>query len=741
MKRRIFAFAAGLLVALGAVSFPHPAVAARSAPRDGPGTLLIRTVPPTPGARFSADGVIVRADRAGVARLPVRKFTGLEQRFHVLTTKVQKDQTVLRDRIVGTPEHGVGGRPLVVGLRTQRLVKWAFVDRGGKEVPPERVTRLVLKGNTGEVLVLTGDDLTRPRWVAASRTQQTPAGLVSKDLYWSVSEVVIDGAEVVNKGQQVYVPNETRRWTIEVLFYRVQVVGRDLLFGRKVGQEVELHRPDGEVVRAPLARGEAVLPEVPRGQYDLRVAGSGVSFLRPASISKDQTLEIQVITPLDLTLIGSALFLIALSLVLVGRRHHVFSFGRRLGRIVARRRAHASLRRRRAHGSARRQRLVSATKRTMLVAALAAAAAAPVVLAPRASADPTRAAQPAPVLAYYYIWYNPTSWQRAKSDYPLLGRYSSDDAEVMRRHVTMARSAGITGFLVSWKHTDVLDPRLEQLVETARSQDFKLGIVYQGLDFARRPLPVERVAEDLGYLADHYGDDPVLGIFGKPVVVLTGSEDYTVEQLRRIVEPVRGRLLVLGAAKSVEDYARVAPVLDGDAYYWSSGDPARPSYAERLRSMGAAVHARGGLWLAPAAPGFDARLIGGQQVIPRRQGETLRRGMDAARGSAPDAVAVISWNEFSENSHLEPSEENGTVALKTLADILGAKVDIQVPHDSSDVTSQRPGLTGWGAVVAIAFLTGLLNLALLLRRQRREPALSGLRGDAATPRMEVRDDT
>jgi len=311
----------------------------------------------------------------------------------------------------------------------------------------------------------------------------------------------------------------------------------------------------------------------------------------------------------------------------------------------------------------------------------------------------------------------------------------------MRRHVTMARSAGITGFLVSWKHTDVLDPRLEQLVETARSQDFKLGIVYQGLDFARRPLPAERVAEDLGYLADHYGDDPVFGIFGKPVVVLTGSEDYTVEQLRRIVEPARGRLLVLGAAKSVEDYTRVAPVLDGDAYYWSSGDPARPSYAERLRSMGAAVHAHGGLWLAPAAPGFDARLIGGQQVIPRRQGETLRLSMDAARGSAPDAVAVISWNEFSENSHLEPSEENGPVALKTLADILGAKVEIQVPQDSSDVTSQRPGLTGWGAVVAIAFLTGLLNLALLLRRQRREPALSGLRGDTATPRMEVRDDT
>jgi hypothetical protein len=34
---------------------------------------------------------------------------------------------------------------------------------------------------------------------------------------------------------------------------------------------------------------------------------------------------------------------------------------------------------------------------------------------------------PIPNLAYYYIWYTESSWDRAKSDYPQLGRYSSDD--------------------------------------------------------------------------------------------------------------------------------------------------------------------------------------------------------------------------------------------------------------------------------------------------------------------------
>ena len=67
---------------------------------------------------------------------------------------------------------------------------------------------------------------------------------------------------------------------------------------------------------------------------------------------------------------------------------------------------------------------------------------------------------PVPVLAYYYIWFTPTSWNRAKTDYPLLGRYSSDEKEVMRQHVQWAKSTGISGFIVSWKNTAALNERL-----------------------------------------------------------------------------------------------------------------------------------------------------------------------------------------------------------------------------------------------------------------------------------------
>src|SRR3954464_11288013 len=114
---------------------------------------------------------------------------------------------------------------------------------------------------------------------------------------------------------------------------------------------------------------------------------------------------------------------------------------------------------------------------------------APDVAAPAAGTT----TEPTPVLAYYYIWYNVTSWNRAKSDYPLAGRYSSDEPSVMRRQIEEAKSAGIDGFIVSWKSTPVLNQRLAQLVDIARAENFKLALIYEGLDFNRNPLPTARV--------------------------------------------------------------------------------------------------------------------------------------------------------------------------------------------------------------------------------------------------------
>jgi hypothetical protein len=327
-----------------------------------------------------------------------------------------------------------------------------------------------------------------------------------------------------------------------------------------------------------------------------------------------------------------------------------------------------------------------------------------------------------PVYAYYYIWFDPSSWNRAKTDYPLLGRYSSDQLSVMREHVRMAQDAGIDGFLVSWKSTPTLNPRLEKLIGVARSRGFRLAIIYQGLDFERRPLPIERVEADLDFFARRYAPSPVFRGFGKPVVVWSGTWEFTPAQIERVTSRFRDRLLILGSEKHPEDYLAKAALFDGDAYYWSSVDPRTTTgYAEKLRAMGDAVHSRGGLWFAPAAPGFDAGLIGGTRVVGRRDGETLRELFDAAQASNPDAVGLISFNEFSENSHVEPSRNYGTKALEVLADIRGTSFAPEGALDSSDALAGRR--SGPNAVPVLAgFGVLLLASMVLLRRDRRRRA-------------------
>lgn len=322
-------------------------------------------------------------------------------------------------------------------------------------------------------------------------------------------------------------------------------------------------------------------------------------------------------------------------------------------------------------------------------------------------------ANPIPVLAYYYIWFDAKSWDRAKTDYPLLGRYSSDDANVMRQHIQWAKAAGIDGFIVSWKSTEKLNRRLDQLVELSDQENFKLAIIYQGLDFERNPLRSEQVDADLIYFIDRYAAHPVFDLFGKPVVIWSGSWEFSAQEIQSVAEPKRDRVLILASEKNVEGYQRLADLVDGNAYYWSSVNPAtHPGYPEKLVAMGKAVHDKGGIWIAPAAVGFDARLIGGTTVVERQDGETLRIEMDTAFQSSPDVIGLISWNEFSENSHMEPSLTFGNRYLEVLAEIRNAPAPKVSDFDSSAPAGISLGNTS--RFTALFLLGVLITISLLI---------------------------
>jgi phospholipase C len=678
----------GILIGLGVLR-PAPAVLAiavlltlssdtakAQAPRGGPVPRSIQTVPAAPGMRFALDGHRFEADRAGRATPPAA-FRRAGASLRALDTEIAPGVRARFDR-------WYSGRR-IAALNLYHRVGISFVDLDANVVSPSAVTSVTLQGSDGSRHVLAG---ARRAWLQGNRVVPESQGRTSTRLYYSADEVLVAGSNVVHRGQQRFFPAASPKMRLRLLLFAVRVTVRDALLGFPIGSAVRFEYPNGREQREALGpSADLTVRSLPRGDYRVSVEALGMSSSRPIALSRDQEVDLRVISWLDIAVVLMVLGSLALALLFIRRPAPA---GRR----------HAA-------------RLVS----SVLVA----------VAVVTATDPPARAAGPPdPLFAYYYIWFNAGSWNRAKIDYPLLGRYSSDEREVMRKHVEWAKRAGIDGFIVSWKSTPVLNRRLRRLAEVADAERFKLLVIYQGLDFEREPLPAARVARDLDVFERRYARRRPFQVFAKPLVIWSGTPRFTRAQLASVTEKARRKLLVLASERNVAGYRRVAGVVDGNAYYWGSVDPATyPGYAEKLAEMGAAIHARGGRWIAPAAPGFDARLVGGSSVVDRRDGATLRTQLDAATGSSPDAIGLISWNEFSENTHVEPSQRYGSRYLDVVADVRGARLPEVRDFDSSDpaATGLNYGLPLLGGA-ALFFVGGFL--VLLRRSRRRLPPPSGL---------------
>ena len=80
--------------------------------------------------------------------------------------------------------------------------------------------------------------------------------------------------------------------------------------------------PNGAESRHEMVNGRADLPPLPRGEYEMRVDGLGLKTWRPILVSRDQVIQLELISAIDIgTLIGTGLA-IAIGLILIGRRRH-----------------------------------------------------------------------------------------------------------------------------------------------------------------------------------------------------------------------------------------------------------------------------------------------------------------------------------------------------------------------------------------------------------------------------------
>jgi len=293
--------------------------------------------------------------------------------------------------------------------------------------------------------------------------------------------------------------------------------------------------------------------------------------------------------------------------------------------------------------------------------------------------------------------------------------YPSSDAAVLKQQIVLAKSAGVQGWIVSWKDTVLNDSRLKLLMQDAGQEDFKLAMIYQGLDSNRDPLPESEVAKDFQTFETRYAPSPVFyKLGGKTLTLWSGTWRYSPAQVQAVTTPVRGKLLVLGTQKSVASYDQIARYIDGDAYYSPSVNPqVDNAYAAELNAMATAVHGNGGYWIATFAPGFDAKPVDGTGTVPRDDVQTLRAEYAAAIASSPDILSLTGWNEFSETSYLD-----------AVAALRGASVPVgELNQDSSSSSGVSDSHLPDGLLLAGAagLFVGTVGLLVALGRRRPVP--------------------
>jgi hypothetical protein len=268
-------------------------------------------------------------------------------------------------------------------------------------------------------------------------------------------------------------------------------------------------------------------------------------------------------------------------------------------------------------------------------------------------------------------------------DVPAQGLYDQDLAKTIDFQIELASAAGIRGFLVDWQGTgrpgqspasSGPNTRLELIAarvrafNKARHAQFSLGLAFAAYGDYNRPA--QQIIEDLTYFERRYGSDAAYSnpFASRPMVMVLSSRRYSTETLAALA-PLRQGLYLVGDETSTT-WPRDEPYLDAGSYYWSSENPWTNSGAgKEITRLGSEVHASGKLWFAPFIPGYDKQL-GGGTCVPRRGTDTMRKVWEINRPSSPDGWFGISWNEYVENTYLEPSQAYGSTYLTDLSQLI-----------------------------------------------------------------------
>jgi hypothetical protein len=284
------------------------------------------------------------------------------------------------------------------------------------------------------------------------------------------------------------------------------------------------------------------------------------------------------------------------------------------------------------------------------------------------------------LLVFYYPWYGMDIWNDpVVSDRPL-EPYASSQPAAMVRHIAQAQSAHVDAFVSAWYGPQIAnnqtETNLQTLLTLAQPQNFKIAVEFEtNSPFFQATADVKQALEAL--YRSHAQHPAYLRWNGKPVVFFWGQASVprlpgqsalaTWQWLRAQVDPQHTAIWVSEGT----DLSYLG-VFDAHHLYniaWSN------DLATTQRQWAQRVRAKGAQWVGTVMPGWDDTHLlerQGRYRRDRQNGAWYRQSWAAALATNPDWLVITSWNEFVENTYIEPSVTYGSQYLDLTRALAGA---------------------------------------------------------------------
>jgi hypothetical protein len=278
------------------------------------------------------------------------------------------------------------------------------------------------------------------------------------------------------------------------------------------------------------------------------------------------------------------------------------------------------------------------------------------------------------VVAFYYSWFDQSTWTYDKlSDLPA-EPYVSSDRGVMGRHIDQAKAAGIDAFIVAWYGPgggNQTEPNLAAMLEEANARGFKIGVLFE----TTSPFfgGVGDVTGALQHLQSTHVNHPAfLRVDGRPVVFFWRPTLYGVDTWRSIRSQVDPNFSNVWISEGVD--TSYLAVFDGHHLYSNTWNPPADLNTTNQKFAGRVAQARESYgaakyWVATVMPGYnDVKIRGGGGFARDREGGNyFAQSWQAAIASNPSWIVINSFNEWPEGSYIEPSVAFGDMFLSLSA--------------------------------------------------------------------------